>query len=124
MYYNIKFKMYKINNYNIMTLYYISIESVFNQGTGNYFMITNEICNANIFRQELLKKKNFLLYQDKEDLYSCWEFHECIYIITDKKKKYYKGYCIADNVYQPNKFNKLKNVNWNKKYQIIKKKMN
>ena len=100
-----------------MTLYLIQIEPVYNQATGYYHMITNNINNANIFRQELLKYKNFLLDMnnyENNDL-SNWIFSETIYVITNKTKTHYDGYCIASNIYTIDKFDKLKQINWEKK---------
>jgi hypothetical protein len=96
-----------------MTHYLIQIEPVYNQIVGNYYMITNNINSANIFRHELLKYRNFIMQKNNNDEIAYWEFHERIYKITTKSHTHYNGICIALNVYKPLTFEKLLDIDWN-----------
>lgn len=95
-------------------MYIILIEPLYSQGTGMFRMKTENINNAEIFRQELLKFRNWLVTTDDE--IDAWEFNEYIYKLddSDDNKEWYDGYLVAKNEYSGEKFNKLKKINWTK----------
>jgi len=112
---------------NNIDKYYIHIEPMFTQGVGGYHMVTSDITNAEVFRQELLKYKNYVEHNHNEN--TCgWVFYEYIYKIIDIKQMIDGDYQyvlmpIHEYEYEPDKqkFYKLKKVNWKKK--IVKSKI-
>ncbi len=95
-------------------MYLIRIEPVYSQGVGHFELITDNIDYINLFRNQLVKYKNYLNDSDFDDI-EHWEFYEYIYklINYDVDKKNFKGYCLWDKKYSGNfkKLNKLgKNI--------------
>ena len=103
--------------------YLIHIEPMYTEGVGGYYMVTTNITNAEIFRQELLKYKNNIEHTwDKNEKMCGWIFYEYIYKIIDIKQTNDNEYeyvlvLLHKCEYEPSKqkFYKLKNVNWKKK---------
>lgn len=97
-------------------MYLITIEPIFNNGTGLYSLITDDINVANIFRHQLLKYRNHLLQEKNNDLdqLAGYLFEEIIYKITGKNKSgtHHNGYLLFYDKRNATDFTSLKEVTW------------
>lgn len=99
--------------------YLISLEPMYTQGVGNFFMITSNKYFGEIFRQEIFKYKNHIV-NTENDLCG-WVFYENIYKVLSIKQLNDEEFEYAleeihSYEYEPNKHNdsKIKKVNWKK----------
>lgn len=105
---------------NNQVKYFICLEPLYTQGVGEFYMITTDKNYGEIFRQELLKYKNYIV-DTFNDLVG-WIFYENIYKIinitqVDDDVYEYTLEEIHSYEYEPSKYNnsKMKKVKWEKK---------
>lgn len=101
-------------------LFYISVEMVYGEGVGNYYMITDKISNIYLLRNKLYKCAKSIKLSGSYD--SCeWEFHEYIYKICDMCVNATINCSLINlysNVYDFDTKLKKLNINW---HQVTKK---
>lgn len=94
-------------------MYLVQIEPVYFQGVGNFEMITDNVENIELFRNELVRYKNYLTKIDFDDL-EHWEFFETIYKLVDfdVNKTTFSGYCISNMCYDGDFEKLIENVDY------------